>query len=68
MDALPLQSRYHLIEAREDPGETPAMTYYDIEYEVTLPSGERRRERVYCAYMRDTGEATPRQIPLSSQN
>lgn len=57
--ALPLQSKYQEIAAREEPGETPAMTYYVIDYFVTAPSGKRMREQVHCSYWRDTGEAEP---------
>ena len=55
--ALPAQSKYQQITTKEEPGETPAMTYWVIDYFVTAPGGSRRRERVHCSYMRDTGEA-----------
>lgn len=60
--ALPAQSKYQQIAAKEEPGETPAMTYWVIDYFVTTPNGVRRQERVHCSYMRDTGEAEPRRI------
>ena len=59
---LPAQSKYQQIAAKEQPGETPAMTYWVIDYFVTAPSGARRREQVHCSYMRDTGEAEPHRI------
>lgn len=60
--ALPAQSKYQQITAKEEPGETPAMSYWVIDYFVTAPDGSRQRERVHCSYMRDTGEAKPHRI------
>ncbi|MGC6329188.1 hypothetical protein [Rhizorhabdus sp. FW153] len=54
---LPEQAGYQRISAREEPGETPAMTYWIIEYLVTDPGGAQRREYVHCAYMRDMEDA-----------
>jgi len=59
---LPPQSKYQRIAAKEEPGETTAMTYYVIDYFVTGASGKRLREQVYCAYWRDSGEAEPHRI------
>lgn len=60
--AFPAQSNYQKITTQEDPGETPAMTYYVIDYFVTAPSGQRLREQVHCSYMRDTSEAIPHRV------
>jgi hypothetical protein len=60
--ALPLPASYQKIAAEEEPGETPAMTYFVIDYFATAPSGQRVREQVHCSYMRDTGEAVPHRI------
>lgn len=61
-DALPSGTRYEQLAVREEPGETPAMTYFVIDYIATRPDGGPVRESVHCAYMRDTGEATPHLI------
>jgi len=59
---LPERAGYRRISAREEPGETPAMTYWIIEYIVTDPGGAQRREYVHCAYMRDLEEAEVQRI------
>jgi len=55
-------SEYQKIAAKEEPGETPVMTYWVIDYFVTAPNGARRRETVHCSYVYDTGEAIPHRI------
>jgi len=60
--ALAPDVSYQQVGAEEEPGVTPAMTYYVIDYIVTDRRGTRLRERVHCSYMRDTGEAVPHLI------
>lgn len=60
--ALPSASVYERARAVEEPGETPAMTYFVIDYFVTDRNGQRTLEQVHCAYMRDFGEATVHRI------
>ena len=66
--ALTKQSGYQEIATREEPGETPAMTYYVIDYIVTATGGRRLREQVHCSYMRDTGEAVPHRVSSAPAN
>lgn len=63
--ALPENTGYQRISAREEPGETPAMTYWIIDYLVTDPGGSQRLGNVHCAYMRDLDEADVRSIAPS---
>ncbi len=48
--ALANPDSYRKIAAMEDPGLTPAMTYYVIDYLATDAKGQRKREQVYCSY------------------
>lgn len=61
-NALAPGSTYKRLAITEDSGQTPAMTYYVVDYLVTDTRGARRQEQVHCAYMRDTAEATPHLI------
>ena len=49
-DALANPESYQKIAGKEDPGLTPAMTYYVIDYMATDAKGQRKREQVYCSY------------------
>ena len=60
--AVEMPSTFRKITAREEPGQTPAMTYFVVDYYTTAMDGKRMRERVHCSYMRDTEKATPRVI------
>jgi hypothetical protein len=62
---LPERAGYLRISAREEPGETPAMTYWIIAYLVTDPDGSQRHEYVHCAYMRDLEEAEVQRLAPS---
>jgi hypothetical protein len=55
-DALANPASYQRVAAREDPGLTPAMTYYEIDYIATDAKGQRKREQVYCSYWGERGE------------
>jgi len=50
---------YEKISVTHEPGETPAMTYYVIDYYTRGPDGLKVRERVHCSYMPDFDEAAP---------
>lgn len=67
-NAVDMPSTYRQIAAKEEPGQTPAMTYFVIDYFTTAPNSERIRERVHCSYMRDTGKATPHVISSKTAN
>jgi hypothetical protein len=55
-NALANPESYQKIAAKEDPGLTPAMTYYVIDYMATDAKGRRVREQVYCSYWGERGE------------
>jgi hypothetical protein len=62
---LPIPNSYELVTAVEEPGETPAMTYYVIEY-TTSRNGRRMRETVHCSYQPDFNEAVPNLLSAKS--
>lgn len=50
---------YEEISVTHEPGKTPAMTYYIIDYQMRSSAGQKVRERVHCSYMPDFDEAVP---------
>ena len=57
-DALANPESYERIAAKEDPGLTPAMTYYEIDYTARDARGRRMREQVYCSYWGEYGKVS----------